>query len=82
MKADVRQQLLEEFAKLAHDQWMSWSKAVSVEVSTGRRERWEKLWIPYDELSEKSKDDDRVWAARYLESCEDAGIKFEVAKPT
>ena len=59
--------LREQFADLAHEQWVSWSKGVAHEVSPERRERWEKLWVPYHELEEKEKDKDRVWADRYLQ---------------
>lgn len=59
-------ELLEAFASLAHDQWCFWSKAVAPEVAPERRARWEKLWVPYTELSEVDKDEDRKWARKYL----------------
>ena len=31
-----------------------------------RLERWESLWIPYEELSEEMKESDRVYAERVL----------------
>jgi hypothetical protein len=54
--------IIEALAELEHEQWMYWSKAVAHEVSTVRRERWQKLWIPYTELSEEDKEHDRKWA--------------------
>ena len=32
----------------------------------GRLERWEKLWIPYNELSEEMKEEDRKYARKVL----------------
>ncbi len=58
---------IEELAKLEHDQWIEWSKAVAPEVSEERRARWEKLWIPYEELSEEAKEQDRIWARKVIE---------------
>jgi hypothetical protein len=51
-------------AAIEHDQWIFWSKAVSNEVSPERRARWEKLWIPYAELTEEQKEQDREWARK------------------
>ena len=58
--------LLEKLSELEHDQWMEWSKSVSDEVSEERKERWKKLWIPYDELSEEMKEQDRIYARKIL----------------
>lgn len=57
---------LESLAKLEHDQWVEWSKSVAPEVSETRRKRWEKLWIPYSELSEEMKEEDRKWAKKVM----------------
>ena len=54
--------LIEEQAEREHNQWMEWSKVVASEVSSERRARWEKLWVPYSELSEEAKDRDREYA--------------------
>ena len=51
-----QEEIREGLAKLEHDQWVEWSKAVAPEVSPERRERWKKLWIPYSELTEEQKD--------------------------
>lgn len=37
---------------------------------TEKLERWESLWIPYDELSEQMKEEDRVYARKILELIE------------
>lgn len=61
-KSDKREQL----ASLIHAEWMSWSKAVANKVSPEKRAKWEKLWIPYEELTEAQKDKDRIWADKAL----------------
>lgn len=63
-------ELIEEIAALEHEQWITWSKAVADEVGDERRERWEKYWVPYEELSEEIKEHDRVWARKIIALCE------------
>lgn len=65
MKDDA---LLEELAKLEHDQWVAWSKdiAKTESITKARAERWKKLWCPYDKLLEDDKDKDREWARKAL----------------
>jgi hypothetical protein len=58
--------LLERLAELEHEQWVAWSRAVAAEVSAERRRRWEACWVPYAELSEAAKEEDRVWARKVL----------------
>lgn len=57
---------LERLAELEHEQWMEWSKAVADEVSPERRARREKYWVPYDQLTEEVKEQDRVWARKVI----------------
>jgi hypothetical protein len=63
-----RAMLREELAELEHTQWMTWSKDLAKRnaLSKERLDRWQKLWIPYSELSELEKDMDRVWADEIL----------------
>ena len=61
---------LEELAALEHDQWVEWAKALlksEPDISKERKERWEKLFVPYEDLSEESKEQDRVYARNILE---------------
>jgi len=61
---------LEELAALEHDQWVEWAKALlksEPDISKERKERWEKLFVPYEDLSEESKEQDRVYARKILE---------------
>ena len=59
-------ELLEELSKIEHDQWVEWSKSVSSEVSDERKKRWQKYWVPYEDLSEDVKEQDRVYARKVL----------------
>jgi len=61
-----RPELREALAELEHEQWIKWSQAIAPEVSRERYERWAKLWIPYSDLSEEQKNQDRVWADKSL----------------
>jgi hypothetical protein len=58
--------ILEKLSEIEHEQWMEWSKSVSKEVSEERRNRWEKLWIPYKDLSEEMKELDRKFARKVI----------------
>lgn len=57
---------LEQLASLEHEQWVQWSKSVAKEVSPERLKRWKKYWIPYNKLSDKVKEQDRIWARKVL----------------
>ena len=60
---------LERLAELEHKQWIAWSKniAETENISKERLERWKKLWIPYLELTEEQKDQDRDWALKAIQ---------------
>ena len=57
-------ELIEKLAELEHEQWLSWARAVWDEVSVERREKWSPDMVPYAELSEKAKEQDREWARK------------------
>lgn len=59
----------EILAELEHDQWVEWSQAIfaSENISEERHKRWSKLWVPYGELTEEEKDQDRKYADRVIE---------------
>ena len=57
---------VERVAEVEHEQWATWSKSVAHEVSPERRARWEKYWIPYKDLPDDVKEQDRVWARKAL----------------
>lgn len=61
---------LEELAALEHEQWRGWAQAIlkkEPSISEARKERWKKLFVSYDQLSEKSKEQDRVYARKVLQ---------------
>jgi hypothetical protein len=68
--------LVEALADLEHEQWMYWSKALAQEVVVPQHklDRWTPLWIPYRDLPEASKEQDRVWARKVLVVLFTAGI--------
>lgn len=69
-----RKGLLEALARLSHQEWMEWSKAIAENecLSLNRMRRWQgDLWKPYDELTDDQKEQDRERARRMLEIVED-----------
>jgi hypothetical protein len=70
----------ESLAELEHEQWIKWSQAIAPEVSQERQERWAKLWIPYPELTEEQKDQDRVWADKSLAKLHSQGVVLKAER--
>jgi len=65
--------LIERIASLEHEQWQAWSKEIAKteNIKCKRLKRWISLWIPYSELDEKTKEQDRVWAREVIEAVTD-----------
>jgi hypothetical protein len=63
-------EVIEKIAALEHEQWVEWSQAVAAEVSEERRRRWQTLWVPYSDLPEEYKEQDRQWARRVIDALE------------
>lgn len=65
--------LIEKLAALEHEQWMCWSKNIAkTELLRYKRlDRWKKLWVPYKQLTEEEKEQDRIWARRVLKIIEE-----------
>ena len=61
-----RDDLLESLARLEHEQWMHWSKAVAADVPEATRATWSTSWKDYAELNEVMKEADRVWARKVI----------------
>jgi HEPN domain-containing protein len=61
--------LLESLSELEHKQWMAWAKDLlkKEDLSDNRKERWEKLFVPYKNLSEDMKKEDRKYAQKVLD---------------
>ena len=64
----TREQLRERLAAIEHDQWMAWARNLRATelLSYERLQRWAYLIVPYDELPEDRKEDDRLWADKVL----------------
>jgi len=62
------EELIEKLAALEHEQWMQWAKDIlkTEDINKERTERWEELFVPYAELTEEMKEEDRKWARRVL----------------
>ena len=58
--------VLERLAALEHEQWMAWSQSVAAEVSAERRQRWQSCWVPYEDLPDEVKEEDRLSARKVL----------------
>ena len=66
---EYEKQLLEKLADLEHNQWWEWSRDLSrkEKLSKERLDRWDRLWTFYRFLSEKSKEQDRVYARKIID---------------
>ena len=75
---EQKAELVEKLADLEHEQWMKWSDDISKKekLTEERYWRWRRLWVPYEELTEEQKDQDRVWARKVLQLFEE--LRFEV----
>ena len=68
-------ELLEKLAAIEHQQWMQWSQNVAdAVIDEERTERWRRLWIPYDQLSEEMKEQDRTFAKAIMVLLRTEGI--------
>jgi hypothetical protein len=72
MEKEITQNIIEGLAELEHEQWIAWSKNIHKleNISRERAVRWRKLWKPYKKLTEKEKEQDRVWARKVLDLLE------------
>ncbi len=59
-------ELIEALAEIEHEQWLHWSRAVAAEVAPVTRDKWQRSWLNYAELSDDLKEEDRVWARRVV----------------
>lgn len=68
--------ILEMLAELEHEQWMAWTKAVAKRGVVGDEQvkKWRVNWVPYRELSNESKEDDRRWARKALARLREARL--------
>jgi hypothetical protein len=75
LKEDI---LIEKIAGLVHEEWAAWSKdiAKNENISQTRLKRWINMWVPYSELNEKVKEEDRKWAREILETIKEHDRKW------
>lgn len=61
-----KNEIIEKLSDLEHQQWMHLTKYISSKenISKERLNKWKKLYIPYSELSEEDKEQDRIWARK------------------
>ena len=78
---DYENQLIEKLADLEHNQWWEWSRELSrkEKLSKERLDRWDKLWTFYKFLSEKLKEQDRIYARKVVDILKEEGL-FKVEK--
>jgi hypothetical protein len=67
LRLNPSEELIEALAEIEHEQWMHWSQAVAGDVSHATRNKWQRSWVVYDELTEELKETDRVWARKVVE---------------
>ena len=67
------EELLEKLAELEHEQWVAWARAVAGEVSAQRRGRWQAFFVPYAELTDEAKEEDRLWARKVIDLVQQCG---------
>lgn len=60
------EELVEALAEIEHSQWMHWSRAVAAGVTTATRDKWQRSWVDYAELTDELKEADRVWARKVV----------------
>ena len=67
-KDNPDEELIEQLAALEHEQWTQWAKGIleTEDINKERVERWEELFVPYNELTEEMKEEDRKWARKAL----------------
>ena len=63
---DSADELVEALSEIEHAQWMHWSQAVAADVTAGKRQKWQRSWVDYAELTDDLKEADRVWARKVV----------------
>jgi hypothetical protein len=60
--------LIEKLAALEHEQWAHWTRYMLDNLTPENIQRWRRqIETPYEDLSEKEKESDRVWARKVME---------------
>ncbi len=70
--------IVEKLSALEHEQWMHWAGAVLLsedKLTDDRKFSWAMNSIPYDQLSDDTKEKDRVWARKALDIIRSAKLE-------
>lgn len=65
----VTNSMIEELAAVEHEQWSTWAKKIMAsepDLSPDRRDRWTRCMVPFGNLPENAKEQDRRWARKVL----------------
>lgn len=78
LTSEQKNELVEKLAELEHNQWIEWSKSLTrtEELSDRRLLRWAMLWLPYEELTERQKEQDRVWARKSIQLIKELNLEI------
>jgi len=72
--------LIEELARLEHEQWIHWTKYFLENLTDKNIRRWKRqIKMPYEKLSETEKQSDREWARKaysVLSGCDICGRRW------
>jgi len=76
-KAHVPSTSVNALSALIHDQWCEWSRNIALRenLSGERLERWDKLWVPYERLSDEEKAKDQEYSLKFLNGIKDNVLK-------
>jgi hypothetical protein len=67
----VVENLVERLAAMEHEQWAHWTRYMLDNLTPENIARWKRqIETPYQELSEREKESDRVWARKVLVAIE------------
>ena len=62
--------VIDRISKIIHEAWMEWTKSISdieyFDQLILKVDRWEELWVPYEQLSDAMKEKDREWARKII----------------
>jgi len=74
----TEEDFIEELAELEHKQWTHWTLYFLENQSDENRERWKvQSFTDYENLTEKEKDSDRIWAKQVLKLIKKKWIPLE-----
>jgi len=78
----MNNEVVDIIASVIHDAWVEWSRTLAYEeaLSPQRLERWKTLWVSFDELRERWKEEDRKFAERVIARLAERGYAIVPAE--